>query len=63
MTLMNIKYAKRRNKKANSFDATHIFEQHTDFEFGCQEVSQIMLVDMKRMDEDGFYKCVTSVDL
>ncbi|KAG4080006.1 hypothetical protein HA402_006318 [Bradysia odoriphaga] len=61
MTVMNVKYV--RPKRVNSFDAAHIFEQFKDFDFGHQIVEQILLVDMKERDADGFYKCIASVDL
>ncbi|XP_037029866.1 uncharacterized protein LOC119069812 isoform X2 [Bradysia coprophila] len=61
MTVMNVKYV--RPKRVNSFDAAHIFDQFKDFNFGHQIVEQILLVDMKERDADGFYKCVASVDL
>lgn len=63
MTLMNVKYVKPRKQQTKSFDATHIFEYFTEFEFGNQEVNQVLLVEMKEKDADGFYKCIASIDL
>lgn len=58
MTIMNVKYIKPKTKRVKSFNATDIFERYGSFDFGQQEVNQIHLADMKRKDEDGFYKCI-----
>lgn len=58
MTIMNVKYMKPKTKRSKSFNATEIFERYGNFDFGQQEVNQIYLADMKRKDEDGFYKCL-----
>lgn len=59
MTVMNVKYTKNKIK---SFDATQIFDQYADFEFGSQEVNQIHLVAMQLKDSDGFYKYIASIE-
>lgn len=59
MTLLNVKYSKGKRK---SFDATEIFKQYADYEFGCQEINQILLVSMNQKDPDGFYKSIASIE-
>lgn len=51
-----------KKRKPKSFDATHILEQFMEFNFGQQNVNQILLVDMKNTDVDGFYKCIASIN-
>ncbi len=46
-----------------SFDATKIFKECKDFDFGSRELTQVMLLKMGEKDERGFYKCIRAFDL
>ncbi len=46
-----------------SFDATKIFKECKDFDFGSRELTQVMLLKMSEKDERGFYKCIRAFDL
>lgn len=59
MTLINTRYDKSfYNTK---FDATTILEKYTNYNFGGQEVNEILLSSMQAKDSDGFYKTIASV--
>lgn len=74
MTLINTRFDKekdekdgngnampRRHRKPKTFDATTILEKYADYEFGSQEVTEILLSSMAESDSDGFYKTIASV--
>lgn len=75
MTLINTRYDKgpkekdgnsnarpgRRHHAKKHFDATAILEKYKNYDFGSQEVDEIVLSSMSEMDSDGFYKKIASV--
>lgn len=58
MTILNARYMSYKSNKPECFDARDILNRYEFFEFGHQEVEQIHLVDMMKVDADGFYKCI-----
>lgn len=47
--------------KRKTFDARNILENYAKYDFGCQTVNEIHLAIMNSKDNDGFYKCTTSI--
>lgn len=44
------------------FDATPILEKYADYEFGSQEVNEILLSSMREKDDDGYYQKIASIE-
>lgn len=71
MTLINTKDSKADdNDEINShrreykkIDARSILDQFHDQYFGTVEINEIHMAILKTEDEDGFYKCSTSIQL
>lgn len=75
MTLINTRYDKEEDEKdgngnttprrhywkPKTFDATSILEKYADYNFGSQDVNEILLSSMREKDSDGFYKKIASV--
>lgn len=75
MTLINTRYDKgqkekdgngnatprHRYREKKTFDATSILEKYADYDFGSQEVTEILLSSMSEKDSEGFYKTIASV--
>lgn len=75
MTLINTRYDKspsdkdgngnatprRRPRNHKTFDATSLLEKYAEYDFGCQEASEILLCAMSEKDDEGFYKKIASV--
>lgn len=45
-----------------TFDATALLEKYADYDFGSQEVKEILLSKMSEKNDDGFYKTIASVN-
>lgn len=43
------------------FDASSILEKFAEFEFGVQEVNEILLSSMLVKDDEGYYKEIASI--
>ncbi len=52
-----------RRQTRISFDATAIFKDYDDYYFGSCELTQVLLLDRRAKDENGFYKCTKSFNL
>lgn len=52
---------RRRGRTHKTFDATALLEKYADYDFGSQEVKEILLSKMSEKDDDGFYKTIASV--
>lgn len=73
MTLINTRYDKGESGKdgngngtpryriRKTIDATAILEKYKNYNFGSQEVNEILLSAMFEKDDDGFYKKIASV--
>lgn len=66
MTLINTRYDKsssceRSFHKPKTFDATTILDKYANYNFGEQEVNEILLSSMQAKDSDGFYKTIASI--
>lgn len=48
-------------RASKKFDARHILENYSRYEFGSQRIDEIHLAIMKSKDADGFYKCSASI--
>lgn len=54
-------YRAPRLRKRKTIDATTILEKYKNYDFGSQEVNEILLSAMSEKDDDGFYKKIGSV--
>lgn len=70
MTLINAKQANKNEddeennqkfKGKKTFDARHILENYSQYEFGTEQVNEIHLAILRSKSDDGFYKCTSSV--
>lgn len=69
MTLINTRNSKAddndeisdHRREYKKIDATSIFDQFHDFYFGAIEINEIHMAILKTEDEEGFYKCSTSI--
>lgn len=70
MTLINAMHAnKNEDDEANNqkfkgrktFDARHILENYSQYDFGTQQVNEIHLAILRSTGDDGFYRCTSSV--
>lgn len=52
---------KLKKFRSKNFDARHILEKYTDYEFGSQQFNEIHLAIMQSKDADGFYKYTASI--
>lgn len=53
-----------KNKKIHTrktFDARHILENYSQYEFGLEHISEIFIAIMQSKADDGFYKCTSSI--
>lgn len=69
MTLIKTNYgdeedeenSQKMRKRPKQFDARHILEKYSDFEFGSLQPNEIQLAICKSKGADGFYKCTTVI--
>lgn len=51
----------KKFRTTKTFDARHILENYSQYEFGSQQIDEIQIAVMHSKDADGFYKCTSSV--
>ena len=52
-----------RRQARISFDATKIFKEYNNYDFGSCKLTEVMLLDRREKDKSGFYKCTKSFQL